>query len=107
MQDINWTLDEDRTIQRGNNPELFDRITAEYQPTKLVRELRASDTAVYWPGLGIAYVLDNERLGYGQWRVTLSPISNYRIVTEDVPGNWIIRLEDAHIARMIDEGIDR
>lgn len=87
---INFDLDADRLTQRSHNPELFDRIAAEVAAskptTKRVRDLRAGDTFTL-AGLRVrAIVLDNERLGYGKWRVTYSREDTKHFFVTDLPG---------------------
>ena len=62
--------------------------------TKLVRELRAGDTIRRTKGSPVT-ILDIERLGYGKWRVTLSPVNTNTIETCDVPGDCIVHINES------------
>jgi hypothetical protein len=61
-------------------------------PVKNVHDLQAGDI-VHWPAGARSTVLDNDRLGYGQWRITLSPVDTNEIEQHDVPGGWLVYVD--------------
>lgn len=58
---------------------------------KNVHEMVAGDVVI-WFGGAISLVLDNEEIGHGKMRITLSAIASDRISTLDVPRGWLFRV---------------
>ena len=56
-------------------------------PTKPVHHLRQGDTVIHAGTRERMTVIDSERLGHGQWRVTFAVIGTEITRTHDLPGD--------------------